>query len=189
MAYLPASLLRMTMLAAAAITIAGCQSQRFASLDSGPEPLRPAPTGQVTSAQLPPPSGPTDPSSFPPAPGAVTTDPAAAGTDVAALPTAIPAAPAGAPDLTKEQLLGSWNANAAGVSCQMILSLTKQGDNFRAASLQCPGDAANVAAWEVAGKQVVLKDRDGNVVARLYSTGAERYDGQTTGGQSISFSR
>ena len=49
--------------------------------------------------------------------------------------------------------------------------------------------AANVAAWNVAGKQVVLKDNTGNVVARLYSSGAEKYDGQTATGQPISFTR
>jgi hypothetical protein len=71
----------------------------------------------------------------------------------------------------------------------MMLSLTKQSADFRAASLRCPGDAAGVAAWNVAGQQVVLKDNTGNTVARLYSSGAERYDGQTVSGQTISFSR
>jgi len=86
-------------------------------------------------------------------------------------------------------MVGAWKVNTAGSGCQMMLSLTKQSSDFRAASLRCPGDAANVRAWNVAGSQVVLKDNTGNTVARLYASGAQRYDGQTTGGQTISFSR
>jgi len=181
---------RAAALALVALTAAACQSSRFDSVDTRPAPLQAAPTGQVTSSQLPPPtaSGPTDPSAFPPAPGQ-----AAAGTDVAvATPGATPAAvtpPANAPAVTKEAMVGAWKVSAGGSGCQMMLSLTKQSSDFRAASLRCPGDAANVRAWNVAGSQVVLKDNTGNTVARLYASGAQRYDGQTSGGQSISFSR
>lgn len=174
------------LIACAALAIAGCSSSRFDRVDTRPAPLTAAPSGTVTSNQLPPPSpaGPTDPSAFPPAPGTSPTDP-----QLAAGPAVPPEAPPGAPDVTKEAMVGAWKVNAGGGGCQMMLSLTKQAADFRAASLRCPGDAANVAAWNVAGKQVVLKDNTGNVVARLYSSGAERYDGQTATGQPISFSR
>ncbi len=172
-------------MACAALAIAGCSSSRFERVDTRPAPLNPAPSGTVTSSQLPPPSGPTNPSAFPPAPGST----APGGTQVAAGPAVPPAPPADAPEVTKEALVGAWKVNAGGGGCQMMLSLTKQSSDFRAASLRCPGDAANVAAWNVAGKQVVLKDNTGNVVARLYSSGAEKFDGQTSGGQPISFSR
>ena len=181
---------RLAALALVALAIAGCQSQRFATLDSRPAPLNAAPSGQVTSGQLPPPkpAGPTDPSAFPPAPGS-TTAPAAPGTSVASATPTPPAPPANAPTVTKEAMVGAWKVSSGGSGCQMMLSLTKQSADFRAASLRCPGEASGVAAWNVAGQQVVLKDNSGNVVARLYSTGAERYDGQTSGGQPISFSR
>jgi hypothetical protein len=71
----------------------------------------------------------------------------------------------------------------------MFMALTKWTGGYRAASRGCPGEAANVAAWDVASRQVVLSDSSGNVVARLYASGNERFDGQTTGGQRISLSR
>lgn len=181
---------RGAMFALVALAAAGCQSSRFDSVDTRPQPLTPAPSGQVSSSQLPPPtaSGPTDPSAFPPAPGQ------AAGTQVAAATpppgTSAPVTPpANAAPVTKEAMIGAWKVNTGGSGCQMMLSLTKMSSDFRAASLRCPGDAASVAAWNVAGSQVVLKDNSGNTVARLYSSGAQRYDGQTTGGQPITFSR
>lgn len=170
-----------------ALAAAGCQNSRMASLDTRPAPLNAAPSGTVTGQPLPPPkaAGPTDPSAFPVAPG---TQPATDTTLVSAPPVQA-GPPTGAPEVTKEQLVGAWKVSSGGGSCQMMLSLTKQSSDFRAASLRCPGDAANVAAWNVGGKQVTLKDNGGNVVARLYASGPERYDGQTSGGQPISFSR
>lgn len=173
---------RATAIALVALAAAGCQSDRLGSLNSRPAPLNPAPSGTVSAQPLPPPS-PADPSAFPPPPGA--TDPSVAAID----PATPPAPPANAAVVTKEALVGAWRVNAGGGSCQMMLSLTKQSADFRAASLRCPGDAAGVAAWNVAGQQVVLKDNTGNTVARLYSSGPERYDGQTVSGQTISFSR
>jgi len=177
---------QIAVLALLGLAAAGCSTSRFDSIDSRPEPLRPAPSGQVTSNQLPPPtaSGPTDPSAFPPAPGA-----SADGTQVAAATPPPMTPPANAPAVTKEAMVGAWKVSAGGSGCQMMLSLTKMSADFRAASLRCPGDAAGVAAWNVAGSQVVLKDNSGNTVARLYASGPQRYDGQTSGGQPISFSR
>lgn len=180
---------RGVMFAFVAIAAAGCQSSRFDSIDTRPEPLTAAPSGQVSSSQLPPPTaaGPTDPSAFPPAPGQASGTQVASATPGATPPPLTP--PANAAPVTKEAMVGAWRVNSGGSGCQMMLSLTKMSADFRAASLRCPGDAANVAAWNVAGSQVVLKDNSGNTVARLYASGAQRYDGQTTGGQSISFSR
>ncbi|MDP3897469.1 MAG: protease inhibitor Inh/omp19 family protein [Mesorhizobium sp.] len=176
---------RLAIVALLALTAAGCQSERLARMDTRPEPLNAAPSGTVTSSTLPPPTmpGANDPSAFPPPPTG--TDPTLAST----APNQIAAPPANAPDVTKENLVGAWKVAAGSGSCQMMLSLTKMSADFRAASLRCPGTAAGVAAWNVAGKQVVLKDNGGNTVARLYSSGPERFDGQTSDGQPISFSR
>lgn len=186
--------------AAAAVSmlaLSGCQSERFSGIDSrpataAPAPLTPAPTESVQQGQLPPPSQPgvTDPSQFPPAPGTETTvadpnAPAETGTQVA---VATPP-PASSPAISKNGLVGNWNANAAGASCQMFLTLTKYGNGSRGGTRGCSGDMANVRGWDVNGSQLVLYDESGNTIARLYSSGSERLNGQTTSGQAVSVSR
>ncbi len=178
------------MLVALAV-VSGCQSSRMSSLNTRPEPLRPAPSGTVTASQLPPPSGPTDPSAFPPAPGV----PGQTGTEVAAVDPAAgslpvePAVPAGAADLTVGSVAGVWSVNVAGQSCRVATPQTKFGQGYRAGPLGCPAPMDGVKSWNVAGKQLSLYDQSGNPLARLYSSGAERFDGQTTSGQPISLSR
>lgn len=157
---------------------AGCQSQRMSSLDT-PPPLPAAPSGTVTSGQLPPPATPA-PSQFPPAP---TTE-----TQVAAVPTATEP-PATAPDLTAASVAGVWNASISGASCKVATPQTKFGSGFRAGPLRCPAPLDGVKSWNVAGKQLTLYDEGGGTLARLYSSGAERFDGQTSSGQPISLSR
>lgn len=163
----------------AALLAAGCSSTRFSSMNEQPAPLQPAPSGNVTaSTTLPPPAAPgtTPPaSSFPTAP---------AGTQVAA---ADPAATA--PDITTGNVVGAWNASVSGQSCQLITSLTKLGSNNRAASRACAAPVNGVKSWNVSGKQLSLYDEAGSVVARLYSSGPEKFDGQTSTGLPISLSR
>lgn len=164
----------------AALAVSGCTSSRFASVDTRPQPLPPAPAGTVTSSQLPPPAAPAaQPGQFPEAPG---------GTDVAGLPTT-PTAPAGAPDLNAGSVAGVWNVTVAGQSCRVATPQTKFGQGYRAGPLRCPAPVGNVKSWNVAGKQLVLYDENGGTLARLYSSGPERFDGQTESGQPISFSR
>jgi Protease inhibitor Inh len=167
----------------AALVAAGCSSTRFSSMNDQPAPLQPAPSGNVTaSTTLPPPAAPgttpTDPAGFPAAPGA--------STDVASI-TPDPAT--SAPDITTGNVVGAWNASVSGQSCQMITSLTKLGANNRAASRQCAAPIDGVKSWNVAGKQLSLYDESGSVVARLYSSGPEKFDGQTSTGLPISLSR
>jgi len=164
----------------AALLAAGCSSTRFSSMNEQPAPLQPAPSGNVTaSTTLPPPAAPgtTDPAGFPAAPGT---------TDVASI-TPDPAA--SAPDVTTGNVVGAWKASVSGQSCQMITSLTKLGSNNRAASRGCAEPIAGVKSWNVAGKQLSLYDESGSVVARLYSSGPEKFDGQTSTGLPISLSR
>jgi hypothetical protein len=165
----------------AALLAAGCSSTRFSSMNEQPAPLQPAPSGNVTaSTTLPPPAAPgtapTDPAGFPAAPDA--------STQVAA---ADPAATA--PDLTTGNVVGAWNASVSGQSCQLITSLTKLGSNNRAASRACAAPVNGVKSWNVSGKQLSLYDEAGSVVARLYSSGPEKFDGQTSTGLPISLSR
>lgn len=167
----------------AALLAAGCSSTRLSSMNTQAEPLEAAPAGNVTSSTtLPPPVAPaTDPSKFPVAPGT---------TDVAALPGATePAAGAGAPDLTVGSVAGVWNATVSGQSCKVATPQTKFGAGYRAGPLRCPAPVDGVKSWNVAGKQLSLYDESGSVVARLYSSGAEKFDGQTSTGLPISLGR
>lgn len=180
--------LNVNLLAVAAVgmVLAGCQSTRFDNdgmdrVTPRPAPLQSAPSGTVTQSQLPPPGGANQ---FPTAPttgsGAA---PAAQGTQVASLP------PANAPDVTAGSVAGVWNASLAGQSCKIATPQTKFGQGYRAGPLRCPGELANLSSWAVSGKQLTLYDAAGGTVARLYSSGSSRFDGQTSGGQNLSLSR
>jgi hypothetical protein len=163
--------------AMAALAVSGCQSSRFAAEESRPAPLPAAPSGPVTSGSLPPPASPA---AFPTAP---TPNPA----DVAAATPAGP--PPNAPDLTPSTVGGVWNVSVSGQSCKIATSQTKFGAGFRAGPLRCPAPVDGVKSWNVAGKQLSLYDENGAVMARLYSSGSEKFDGQTESGVPISFSR
>ena len=162
-----------------ALAASGCQSSRFSSGEPQPAPLPAAPAGAVTSGSLPPPATPgtTDAAQFPSAPGT--------GTEVAA----VAAPPANAPDLTPSSIGGVWTVSVSGQSCKIATSQTKYGQGFRAGPLRCPAPMDGVKSWNVAGKQLSLYDESGSVMARLYSSGAEKFDGQTESGVPVSFSR
>lgn len=146
-------------------------------------PLRPAPTSQVASSQLPPPPPPPPPVTAPP----VDTQPQTDASTGAAAPGATQTASA-AP-VTREGLVGAWKVSSGGGNCQIFMALTKWTGGYRAASRGCPGQVADVSAWDVSGSQVVLKDSSGSTVASLNNSGGTRYDGSTTGGQAISLYR
>jgi hypothetical protein len=166
----------------AALVVSGCESSRFASTNTQPEPLTPAPSGTVATSQLPPPTAPATNPQFPTAPGT---------TDVAALPPAPTSTepPAAAADVTASSVAGVWNATVSGQSCKVATPQTKFGAGFRAGPLRCPAPLDGVKSWNVSGKQLALYDQDGGVLARLYSTAGERFDGQTSSGVPISLSR
>ena len=161
---------------ALALGIAGCQSSRLPYMGSRTQqvaPLPPAPAGNVAASELPPPN-------FPQAPAPNTATPAPV--DMAAIEST-------ATELTKNSVLGSWRADASGVNCQMFLTLTKYGENSRGGTRGCPGELASMRGWNVAGSQLQIFDENGSRIATLYSTGGERFNGQTAGGQAIGLSR
>jgi hypothetical protein len=161
--------------ALASLALAGCQSDRMSSLGQ-PAPLPAAPAGTVTSTQLPPPAGPAG--QFPAAPGS----------QMAAAP-AMTEPPATAPDLTAGGVAGVWNATVSGQTCKVATPQTKFGAGFRAGPLRCPAPIDGVKSWNVSGKQLTLHNADGSVLARLYSSGPEKFDGQTESGLPISLTR
>jgi hypothetical protein len=145
-----------------------------------PAPLEPQPAGKVTSNQLPPPAAPaTDPSKFPTAP---------ANTQVASLPPD-GSAPAGAADITASSVAGVWNVSVSGQSCKVATPQTKYGSGYRAGPLHCPPPVDGIKSWNVAGKQLTLYDENGGTLARLYSSGSDKFDGQTSNGLPISLTR
>lgn len=174
----------LAVLAVATLFAAGCQSERFASLDTRtPEPLPAAPSGTVVSGTLPPPTGPSsDPTQFPAAPGSTP------GTQVAAAPAAS-GPPTGAADVAPSNVAGVWTATVAGQSCKVATPQTKFGAGFRAGPLRCPAPLDGVKSWNVAGKQLTLYDEGGGTLARLYSTSEGQFNGQTSSGAAVSLTR
>lgn len=162
------------------LSLAGCQRTSYSGLDSGASslpPLEAQPVPSVQSGQLPPPGAATSPNGFPAAP------------TPANQTASLDAAPATALDVTKESMVGNWRVSNAGASCDMFLTLTNLGSGSRGGTRGCSGPLTAMGSWEVAGKQVVLKDRSGNVLGRLYKSADARYDGTTSTGQPISLSR
>lgn len=164
-----------TLAAILAVLVAGCQSSRMSSTESRPAPLPAAPSGTVSSGTLPPPAAPAPPP--------------AANTDFSQVAAAPAAPPADAPDLTPGTIGGVWTVSVSGQSCKIATSQTKYGSGYRAGPLRCPAPVDGIKSWNVAGKQLSLYDESGSVMARLYSSGPEKFDGQTVAGVPISFSR
>ena len=167
---------------AVVMMLAGCASDRmdtYQDSDARPQPLEAQPVAPVESGQLPDPT--TDTAQFPQKP---VVDPALGQNQQA---NATP--PATAMDVKKESLVGGWKVNAGGANCDMFLTLTNLGSGSRGGTRGCTGQLATMGSWEVSGKQVVLKDRDGNSLATLYKSAENRFDGSLSGGQPLSLSR
>ncbi|PDT17372.1 hypothetical protein CO670_07895 [Rhizobium sp. J15] len=159
-----------------ALALAGCDRTAYnynSNSSSVPTPLTAQPVPSVQGGQLPPPSGS---SQFPAAPASASPMPGAQPGAVAA----------NALDVTKESMVGSWRVNG---SCDMFLTLTNLGSGSRGGTRGCVGELTAMGSWEVAGKQVLLKDRSGNQIGSVYKTADNRFEGQTSTGQQISLSR
>ena len=68
-------------------------------------------------------------------------------------------------------------------------TLTNLGSGSRGGTRGCSGELTSMGSWEVSGKQVLLKNRDGSTVGTLYKTADSRFDGSTASGQPLSLSR
>ncbi len=126
-------------------------------------PLAPQPVNPVASQALPAPVAP------------VMSQPT---TDVTlAQPTVDPAT---ATEVRKADLIGGWTLASAGETCQLSMNLTTWSGGYRASTRGCVSDELKaVGAWDVAGKEILLKDASGAVVARLYAAAPNRYSGLT----------
>ena len=174
------------------IALAGCGSIGAIGLpwkrDKAAEP-QPQPTstvGSVESSDLGPP-GDTQVAGLP-----------ADGTDTATdQPLSPPAgtamtAPAGSGvngGLGRTDLLGGWTITSGTDSCQLFMTLTSWTGGYRASTRGCTNDLLkSISAWNLQGSEVILAGQGGTPVAKLASSGNNRFDGQANG-QGVSFYR
>ncbi|MDQ0456627.1 protease inhibitor Inh/omp19 family protein [Rhizobium paknamense] len=162
---------------AVVLALSGCQRTSSDYGSSSLPPLQAQPVSPVQAGQLPPPGGAD--SQFPAAP--------TSNQQAALTPNAPP--PGGAMDFSKEQLVGNWKVANGGASCDMFLTLTNLGSGSRGGTRGCVGPLTAMGSWEVANKQLMLKDRDGNVIATLYKAADNRFSGSASNGQPVSLSR
>lgn len=143
------------------LALAACSS--YAPQPPRIAPLAPQPVNPVASQALPAPVAPAMPQP--------TTD----------VTLAQPAAdPAAAAEVRKSDLIGGWTLASAGETCQLSMNLTSWSGGYRASTRGCVSDELKaIGAWDVAGKEILLKDASGAVVARLYAAAPSRYSGQT----------
>ena len=164
---------------AAGLLLASCGTDRMDTVDTTmrPEPLEAQPVQAVESGQLPDPT--TETSQFPQKPA---NDPALAQQQTDQIASA-------AMDVKKESLVGSWKVSANGTNCQMFLMLTNLGSGSRGGTRGCGNELALMNSWEVSGKQVSVKDRNGNLIATFFKTAENQFSGRSATGTPISLSR
>jgi hypothetical protein len=91
---------------------------------------------------------------------------------------------------TRENVLGQWSLSGPSDSCQLNVALTSWEGGYRASTRGCHSpELTSVGAWNLESDLVVLKDNEGNPVARLARTGPTRFDGRLELGGSVSMSR
>jgi hypothetical protein len=169
---------KIAVVAGLVILAAGCQ--RLSGGRNYAAPLPATPTTPVGSGTL----APLDPN----APGgAGLGDPSAQPADLASNPVA---APAGAQEVGRTDLLGGWKVSSAGDNCMAFMTLTTWSGGYRANTRGCASPVlSGIAAWDLSGNQVVLKDGSGVIVAQLYSSAPGQFNGQTSAGSPISLYR
>lgn len=159
------------------VVVTGCQ--RFSGSRNYAAPLPATPTTPIGQDDL----QPLDP--LAPAPGTVTTQ--TDGTQLAAAPVA---EPSGALDIGRSDMAGGWKLSSAGDNCMAFMALTTWSGGYRANTRGCTSPSlSGISAWNLDGKQVILKDSAGAVVAQLYATSPEQFNGQTITGAPVSLYR
>lgn len=155
----------------AALGLAACGRFGGAEPVHGATPLQPQPIAPVAAQPLPPPT--SQPMTAPPA------TPAPADQQVASTEPA-PSPAEAAVEIRKPDLSGGWKLASAGESCQLFMNLTSWTGGYRANTRGCASDELkSIGAWDLQGKEILLKDSSGSVVATLYASTATRFSGQT----------
>jgi hypothetical protein len=93
--------------------------------------------------------------------------------------------------LGRSELLGGWTVTSGAETCQLFMTLTSWTGGYRATTLGCKSNELKaISAWNLEGTQIVLAGGSGSPIARLTSTGSNRFDGRTLNeGTPISFYR
>jgi hypothetical protein len=145
-----------------------------------------APAYQPTDSGIDDPLANAEP--YPPGtPGAPElTEPATAAAAIAAVDSSATGSTPG-----RSELLGGWTVSSGTETCQLFMTLTSWTGGYRATTLGCKStELKAISAWNLEGTQIVLAGGTGSPIARLSSTGGNRFDGQTlTEGTPISFYR
>jgi len=98
-------------------------------------------------------------------------------------------APASDSALSRTDLLGGWTITSTDDSCQLFMTLTSWTGGYRASTRGCSSNLLkSISAWNLQGSEVILAGQGGTPLARLASSGTNRFDGQLDG-QVISFYR
>ena len=164
-------------------TLAGCGSIGAVGVPWGrdrqvvqqqPAPLPPPMTAPVQSADLAPLDGTgTGTISAAPMAGGFQNEPLAPPTGAQAAMT-----PSSGGAVGRTDLLGGWTITATGDSCQLFMTLTSWTGGYRASTRGCTTDLLkSISAWNLQGSEVVLAGQGGSPVARLASSGPNRFDG------------
>ncbi|WP_346893658.1 protease inhibitor Inh/omp19 family protein [uncultured Roseibium sp.] len=158
------------------VGMTGCQ--RLSGSRQYAAPLPATPTTPVGQGDLQPLDGAV--------PGGLYGD-TATGTDVAANTLA---EPTGAIEVSRSDMLGGWKLSSGTDNCMAFMTLTTWSGGYRANTRGCASPLlSGISAWDLSGKQVVLKDANGQTVAQLYATTAQQFNGQTAQGVPASLYR
>jgi hypothetical protein len=156
----------------AALGTSGCAGM-FGQREAAPEPLPAVPAAPVKAAALPPPVEQPKPVEEEPKP------------EPAALPP-----PEQQLAIDRSQLLGGWTIESGGERCQLFMVLTGWSGGYRASTRGCQSpELKGVSAWNLAGKEITLKDSATAPVATLYATEATRFNGRLATGAAVSVYR
>jgi len=158
------------------LLLTACTSERFSppyQTYQRVTPIRTAPVGQISQSQLPPPDASYG-----------TPQDSATGEQMAAVET-----PGNARELSPAMIAGVWKAAVDGMPCQIATPMTKFGQGYRAGPMRCPAALANVNAWNIQGRELILYHRDGAAQATLYSTNGTSFIGRSQDGAQITLTR
>ncbi|UXM95065.1 protease inhibitor Inh/omp19 family protein [Bartonella sp. HY329] len=167
-------------LALAALVTTGCMADRMGSgnyQNADVRPFPPAtgtgPSASISQSELPAPSG-----EYPTAPGMDgQTQVASLGSEATGI------------NLAAASIAGVWNANVGGMTCKVVTPMTKFGQGYRSAPLNCPSAISSVSSWNISGSKLEFFDASGASVATLTSQDGTHFSGQTSSGSPISLSR
>lgn len=155
----------------ALLAAGGCS--RFGA--SQPMPLPAVPAQPVATTQLPPPP--------------VETPPPVEEEPVPITPVALPSADAQRP-VQRSELVGGWVIESGGERCQLFINLTGWTGGYRASTRGCTSEQLKgVSAWDLAGKEITLKDATTAPLATLVSVEPGRFTGRLSTGAGVTVYR